>query len=85
VIPFVMQILMFVSPVFYPPSILSRPLQFLVAFNPMTGIIAGYRWAILGMPLDPAILAISTATSFALLAFGLFFFRRTERLFADIA
>ncbi len=85
VIPFLMQILMFASPVFYPPEILSRPMQYAVALNPMTGIIGAYRWAILGMPLDLAILAISTASTFALLLFGLFFFRRTERLFADLA
>ncbi len=85
VIPFVLQTLMFLSPVFYPLTILTRPQQLIASLNPMTGIITAYRWAILGMPLDPLILAISTATSLALLVFGLFFFRRTERLFADLA
>ena len=85
VIPFMLQILMFASPVFYPPAIMDRSFQYLTALNPMTGIIVAYRWAILGMPMDLAIVAISTVTSFALLVFGLFFFRRTERLFADLA
>ena len=85
VIPFLMQIMMFASPVFYRPEQLSPALQLVVSLNPMAGIIGAYRAAILGMPLSPASLAISTASALAVLLFGLFFFRKTERFFADIA
>jgi len=85
VIPFVMQVLMFASTVFYPPSQIPASIRLLVSLNPMVGLIAAYRWAILGLPADPAILATSAASTAVLLVFGLFFFRRTERLFADIA
>lgn len=85
VIPFLMQILMFASAVFYRPDNLTRPQQLAVSLNPMWGIIGAYRASILGMPLDWASLAISAASSAAMLWFGLNFFRKTERLFADIA
>ena len=84
IIPFGMQVLMFASPIFYSPTILSDRMRFVVSFNPMTGIISAYRWAILGLPLDVLALAISTASTAILLVFGLFFFRRTERYFADL-
>ncbi len=84
VIPFAMQILMFTSPVFYSPGILPRPVQLLVSVNPMVGIIGGYRASILGGSWDPASLAISVASTAGLLLFGLFFFRKSERLFADV-
>ncbi len=85
IIPFVMQLMMFASPLFYQPALLSRPVQLLVAINPMTGIINAFRWSILGLPLDIPSCLISVVTTVVLLVFGLFFFRKTERLFADIA
>jgi len=84
VIPFALQILMYVSPVIYKANQLPRPLQYVAALNPMFGIITAYRSSILGMPWDLASLAASTVSAFALLAFGLSFFRKTERLIADI-
>ncbi len=85
VIPFLMQVLMFASTVFYQPEQIPAPYRLLISLNPMVGLIAAYRWAILGLPADPVILAISAASTLLLLFFGLFFFRRTERHFADIA
>jgi lipopolysaccharide transport system permease protein len=84
VIPFAMQILMYVSPVIYKADQLPRPIQYVAALNPMFGIINAYRSSILGMPWDFGSLAASTVSAAALLAFGLFFFRKTERLIADI-
>ncbi len=84
VIPFAMQILMYVSPVIYKADILPRPIQYAAALNPMFGIINAYRSSILGSPWDLGPLAVSTASTAALLLFGLFFFRKTERLIADI-
>jgi homopolymeric O-antigen transport system permease protein len=84
VIPFGLQMLMYLSPVIYTFDKISRPLQLVASLNPMFGIINGFRSAILGTPWDLGTLAISTLASAGLLVFGLFFFRKTERLFADI-
>ena len=57
----------------------------LLALNPMFGIIEAYRSAILGTPWNLPTLAISTASTLALFVLGLFYFRKTERRFADFA
>jgi lipopolysaccharide transport system permease protein len=85
VIPFSIQILMYLSPVIYPASFLPPRYHALLGLNPMFGIVEAYRSAILGTPWQPITLAASTASTLALFVFGLFFFRRTERRFADIA
>jgi lipopolysaccharide transport system permease protein len=84
VIPFGMQLLMYVSPVIYPLTVLPRPFQYVAALNPICGIINAFRSSILGTPWEPGMLAISTASTAVLLYFGIYFFRRTERHFADI-
>ncbi len=86
VIPLGIQLGMFVSPVFYKinPAKFPRPYQFIAALNPMFGVINGFRSSILGEPWDLPTLAVSTASTVAVLIFGLFFFRKTERLIADI-
>jgi lipopolysaccharide transport system permease protein len=52
--------------------------------NPMFGLIDGCRSAVLGTDWHPLPLAISSSSSLALFALGLFYFRRTERRFADL-
>ncbi len=84
IIPFGMQLMMFASPLFYRPAMLSPTIQLLVAINPLTGIITTFRWAILGLPLDVPALLISVVVTILVLVFGLFFFRKTERFFADL-
>jgi lipopolysaccharide transport system permease protein len=85
VIPFALQLGMFISPVFYKmDDRLSRPLQLVAALNPMYGIINGFRSSFLKEPWDLATLAISTASTMVVLLFGLFFFRKTERLMSDL-
>ena len=85
VVPFMIQALMYLSPVVYPVSIVPAKYHWLLAINPMAGIIDGYRSAILGKPWNPTTLSVSTASTLAVFLFGLFHFRRTERKFADIA
>ena len=85
VLPFLIQILMYLSPVIYPASMLSRRFQSILALNPMVGIIEGFRSAILGTPWNKPALAISLAMTLAILVVGMFYFRRVERRFADIA
>jgi len=85
VVPFMLQAMMYLSPVIYPVSLVPGKWQWLLALNPMTGIIDAYRSAILGKPWNFTTLAVSTAATLLLFVFGLFYFRKTERKFADIA
>ena len=85
VIPFMIQILMYASPVIFPLKMLPPNLQVVFSLNPMCGVIEAFRSCILGEPWNVPSLAISVASGLSLLAFGLFYFRRTERRFADVA
>jgi lipopolysaccharide transport system permease protein len=85
IVPFLTQIFMFITPVIYPADMLTRNYQWVLAFNPMFGIVSAYRWAILGLDWNFPILAISTVSALGLFVFAVFYFRRTERRFADFA
>ena len=84
VIPFALQTLMYVSAVIVPMDGLRRDLQILASLNPMYGVILAFRSSLLGMPWDLPALAVSIVSTAGILAFGLYFFRKTERLIADI-
>lgn len=86
VVPFVVQLGLYVSPVGFSSSILPEQWRLLYAINPMAGVIDGARWAVLGGPTTlywPGVL-MSFAVTAALLLGGMRFFRRTERQFADV-
>ena len=85
VIPFLVQAMMYLSPVIFPVSLIPRRFHALLALNPMCGLIEAYRSAILGAPWNWLTLAISTVSALALFTFGLFYFRKIERRFADVA
>jgi lipopolysaccharide transport system permease protein len=85
VVPFMIQSWMYISPVIYPVSVVPTRYQWLLALNPMAGIIDAFRSALLGLPWNFMTLAISSTSSLVLLAYGLFYFRKTERRFADVA
>lgn len=83
-LPFFIQILLFVTPVIYPASIAGK-YSFLLALNPMTGVIQAARAALLGTtPINWSLIGISFIACFILLAIGIFFFKKVERYFADI-
>ncbi len=85
VLPFFVQLLMFVSPVIYPASILGENLQWLLALNPLTGLLNAHRAVLLGhVPVDYAGLAISAAITLAIFFSGVLYLRRTEKYFADL-
>ena len=85
VIPFIIQLWLFASPVIYPSSIVPVRYQWLMAMNPMAGVIKAFRACLLGtQPVDWASLGISTAVIALLLVSGLYYFRRMERTFADV-
>ena len=84
-IPFLVQLWLFVSPVIYPVSLVSKKYQWLLALNPMGGVIDAYRASLLGhRPIDWTLLAISTVMIFGILVSGLYYFRRMEKTFADV-
>jgi lipopolysaccharide transport system permease protein len=85
VIPFLTQILMFVTPVIYPASVLPEKYHWLFSFNPMFGIVTAYRSAILGTPWNWLSLTISSITAVLTFVLAIYYFRRTERRFADFA
>ena len=83
-VPFLIQIWMFASPVVYPASMVPEQFRFLYALNPMTGVIEGFRWALLGTNPPSMMIFISLGVVIALLVSGVFYFRRMEQYFADI-
>lgn len=86
IVPFVVQFGLYLSPVGFQSSIVPARYQLLYSLNPMVGIIDGFRWCILGRstPLHPSALAISVLEVILLLVSGFWYFRKTERTFADI-
>ena len=84
-IPFLVQVWMFVSPVIYPVSLVHGNYQWLLALNPMGGVIHAYRASLLGhQPIDWGLLGLSTLIIMALFLGGLYYFRRMEKVFADV-
>jgi lipopolysaccharide transport system permease protein len=82
--PFLMQIWMFATPVVYPGSLVPESYRAWFHLNPMAGIIAAYRGAVLGTPIDWQGLSISGAVTLAFLGLGIWQFRRMDRFFADV-
>ena len=84
VLPFFMQLLLFVTPVIYPSSIAGK-YAWIMSLNPMTGVIQAARAGLLGTgPVGWQALFISMAIALMLFIAGAFFFKKTERYFADI-
>lgn len=84
VIPFLMQMLLFATPVAYPTSLLPEPFRTLSGLNPMTGVVNGFRWALLGADAPSATVWLSAAVAAGLCVSGALFFRLMERRFADV-
>jgi lipopolysaccharide transport system permease protein len=88
IIPFMTQIMFYMTPIIIPSDYITKKYVYVLSVNPMFGITSAFRSAILGtdrFPFDGISLAISATSAFALLSFGLLYFRRTERRFADFA
>lgn len=84
-IPFLTQFGMYVSPVIFSSTKIPAKWRLLYSLNPMVAVIDGFRWSLLGTTelYVPGIVA-GTITSIVLLVFGLFYFKKTERVFADV-
>jgi lipopolysaccharide transport system permease protein len=84
-LPFLTQVLFFLTPIVYPASAVPAKWQWAYGLNPMAGVVEGFRWALLGhRPPDATLLLVSIAMTLALLTGGLLYFRRMERRFADV-
>jgi lipopolysaccharide transport system permease protein len=64
--------------------VLEEPWRTLYGMNPMVGVVEGFRWALLGTAPPVLQLVLSASVSVALLVTGAYYYRRTERTFADI-
>ena len=84
VLPFLVQVWMYASPIIYPSTMVPRKALPVYALNPMVGAVEGFRWALTGYGEPPVLAAvISGIVGLLLLASGVMFFRRIERTFAD--
>ena len=90
ILPFLTQIWFFVTPIVYSATEISDKWRLLYGLNPMTGVVEGFRWALIPAELLPAqtgpgpMLVVSTVIAVLVLVSGLFYFRRIERTFADM-
>ena len=86
VVPFLIQLWLFASPVVYPSSLLAEPWRSLYGINPMAGVIEGFRWVLLGskVSIPGPILLISAVISVVMFITGLVFFARIEKKVADV-
>jgi lipopolysaccharide transport system permease protein len=86
IVPFIVQFGLYVSPVGFSSSLVPAKWQLLYSFNPMVGVIDGFRWCLLRgqTPLSPSCLFASLFVTTALCASGIWYFRKMERTFADV-
>ena len=84
VLGFLTELWFFITPIVYSSSEIPDRLRLLYSINPMTGVIEGFRWALLNTQSAPGpMIAVSSLVSVLILISGLFYFRRMERVFAD--
>ena len=85
VLPFITQFWLYATPVAYPSSLIPHKWRFLMGINPMSGVVEGFRWALLGTAhVDLGLMAVSVVSVLLLLAGGLAYFDRMEETFADL-
>lgn len=84
-VPFLAQIWQYATPVIYPVTFIPQNYRWLIALNPLTAVVEGFRWSLLGLPFGSlSSLAISISIGVGVTASGLFVFRRTERHMVDL-
>lgn len=85
ILPFLVQIWMYATPIPYPSSLVPAKWRTLYAINPMVGVAEGFRWALCGTKtVSGSAFAVSVAIALILLVSGAYWFRRLERTFADV-
>lgn len=82
---FITQFWMFITPIAYSSTMIPDKWKLIYSLNPMAGVVNGFRWALLGIGEGPGVdLMVSVVVAIVLLISGLIYFKRTERLFADM-
>jgi lipopolysaccharide transport system permease protein len=84
VLPFMLQLWMFITPIIYPASVVPKGWRWLLALNPLTGIVEGYRAALFGQRIHWQSLSYSLLFTIVLLSFSAYIFRRMEKSFAEV-
>jgi lipopolysaccharide transport system permease protein len=85
VVPFVIQVWMFATPIAYSSTLIPGRWRFLYSLNPMVGVIEGFRCMLPGVRTQPSLLiALSTAVALAMFVCGALYFKRVEKTFADV-
>ncbi|HEY0160847.1 MAG TPA: ABC transporter permease [Thermoanaerobaculia bacterium] len=84
VIPFVLQLAMYATPVVYPLERLPEKYRAIAVLNPLTGMVEAFRASLFGTPVAIQPIAVSAVVALLVLVSGIFYFRRMERLFADV-
>lgn len=84
IIPFMVQIGLYITPVGFSSSIVPAQWRLLYSLNPMVGVVDGFRWCVIGQePLYVPGFFVSLIVIFVFLFFGIWYFRKTEKSFAD--
>jgi lipopolysaccharide transport system permease protein len=84
VVPFLVQLWLFATPIAYPSTLLDEPWRTVYGLNPMVGAIDGFRWSLLGTRSPGWSAVVSACSAVVMLLAGLYYFRRMEKVFADI-
>jgi lipopolysaccharide transport system permease protein len=84
VVPFLVQLWLFISPVVYSSTLLPQRFRLFYGLNPMSGVIEGFRWSLLGTSPPGPLLIVSVVIVLVVLITGVYYFRRTEKSFADV-
>jgi lipopolysaccharide transport system permease protein len=84
ILPFLIQLWMFITPVMYPLAPSNPAAKLVVGLNPMTGVVDGFRWALAGEDPPKHLIWVSAVVVAVILTTGLFYFRYMERIFADV-
>ncbi len=86
IVPFVVQLGIFISPVGFSSAVIPEQWRLLYSLNPMVGVIDGFRWAVLGEQFSVYVPGVVLSVSLVLIVLvsGIWYFRRTERTFADV-
>lgn len=84
IVPFMLRLLFFMTPVIYPVAVVPERFQWLLSLNPIGGVVAAFRAAVLGQPIDTLGWLVSTLVGLCCMVGGLAYFQRVQRRFADI-
>ena len=85
IVPFLTQLWMYATPIAYASSLIPENWRLLYGLNPMTGVVEGFRWALLGIQTSGgSMILVSAAVVVVMFISGLYYFRRMENNFADV-